>query len=67
MDDIRFLTKEEVAKVLHLSKYTIDAWVSKRRNLRYVKIGRNVMFHESDVLEYISRQTVSPLDARVTG
>ncbi|MBI5037738.1 MAG: helix-turn-helix domain-containing protein [Candidatus Kerfeldbacteria bacterium] len=60
MDNDRFMTKQEVADLLHLSPFTIDQWVSKRRNLPYVKIGRKVMFYESDIREYLRRQTVVP-------
>lgn len=60
MNDIHLLTKQEVADALHLSHYTIDAWVSKRKHLPFVKFGRKVFFKESDVLEYIRRQTFAP-------
>ncbi len=63
MDDWKnkpFLTKEEVAKLLDLSIYTIDAWVSQRRELPYHKVGTRVRFYVHDIEKWLEDNKVQP-------
>lgn len=56
----RFLSKYEIAAYLSLSRYTIDAWVSQRREIPFIKMGRRVLFDISDIEAWIERQKVKP-------
>ena len=56
----KFLTKKELAELLGLSIYTIDAWVSQRREIPFVKMGKRVMFDIEDVQEWVESQKVRP-------
>ena len=58
----QFLTKREVAEYLGLSIYTIDAWVSERREIPFIKMGRRVMFDMNDVINWIEKNKVQPDD-----
>ena len=55
-----FLTKKELAAYLCLSIFTIDTWVSQKREIPFVKMGRKVMFDMNDVREWIERSKVHP-------
>jgi excisionase family DNA binding protein len=55
-----FLTKRELAQYLGLSVFTIDAWVSQRREIPYIKMGKKVMFDMNDVLEWIANSKIHP-------
>jgi excisionase family DNA binding protein len=59
-DDRKFLTKREVAALLRLSLYTIDSWVSQRRELPFVRMGSRVMFDANDVQAWIDKNRVRP-------
>ena len=55
-----FLSKRELAAHLGLSVYTIDSWVSERREIPHVKMGRRVMFDTRDVDNWVERNKVLP-------
>jgi excisionase family DNA binding protein len=57
----RFLTKRELSEFLGLSVFTIDSWVSERREIPFVKMGKRVMFDMGDVLEWVERKKVHPV------
>lgn len=59
-DNRKFLTKREVAALLGLSLYTIDSWVSQRRELPFVRMGSRVMFDANDVQSWIDKNRVHP-------
>lgn len=54
------MSKREIAAYLSLSHYTIDAWVSQRREIPFIKMGRRVLFDISDIEAWIERQKVKP-------
>jgi len=58
----QFLTKKEVAEFLGLSIYTIDSWVSERREIPFIKMGRRVMFDINDVRIWIEENKIRPDD-----
>ncbi len=58
----RFLNKKELAKFLGLSVYTVDSWVSQRREIPFVKMGRRVMFDLQDVENWLEERKSHPLD-----
>jgi len=59
-----FLTKRELAQYLGLSVFTIDSWVSQRREIPFVKMGRRVMFDLSDVYKWVEERKTYPLELR---
>ena len=55
----RLLTPKEVADMLRVTVETLNVWrATKRYPLKYVKIGRNVLYKLDDVLAYIDSRTV---------
>ena len=59
-EERQYLTKREVAALLRLSTYTIDSWVSQRRELPFIRMGSRVMFAAKDVQAWIEKNRVSP-------
>ena len=57
-----FLSKKELARYLGLSVFTIDTWVSQRREIPFVKMGRRVMFDMADVRDWIEKSKIHPVD-----
>lgn len=58
----QFLTKKELAACLGLSVFTIDSWVSQRREIPFVKMGRRVMFDMDDVRVWVETNKVQPVE-----
>lgn len=58
----QFLTKKELAEYLGVSIYTIDSWVSQRREIPFVKMSKKVMFDLEDVNKWIEESKVYPLE-----
>jgi len=54
------LTKKELAEFLGISVYTIDTWVSQRREIPFVRMGRRVMFDMEDVKKWVENSKVRP-------
>ena len=51
MEATRFLSVDEAAELLSVSKRTIYGWVQQGR-IRFRKAGRRVLFLESELLEW---------------
>tara|TARA_Y100001960_G_C14265218_1_gene629476 strand:+ start:439 stop:654 length:216 start_codon:yes stop_codon:yes gene_type:complete len=62
MNDIklnRLLKPADVAEILGVTKETLNVWrCTKRYPLKYIKIGRNVLYKLEDIQAYIESQTV---------
>lgn len=62
MNDIklnRLLKPAQVAEILGVTKETLNVWrCTKRYPLKYIKIGRNVLYKLEDIQAYIESQTV---------
>jgi|GEM_PF-1194388 len=58
----QFLDKKQLAAFLGLSIFTIDSWVSQRREIPYIKMGKKVMFDFADVLSWVDSKKVHPRD-----
>ena len=55
----RLLTEDEAADLLANKPQTLSVWrTTKRYDLPYVKVGRNVRYKLSDVQAFIERNTV---------
>jgi len=53
------LSREEAAAYLDLKPQTLACWASTRRyNLRFVKVGRNVRYRKADLDRFIEARTV---------
>lgn len=59
-EEHRFLTKKQLAKYLGLSVFTIDSWVSERREIPFIKMGRRVMFDLKDVMAWVEANKTHP-------
>lgn len=50
------LTRTEAAELLRIKPQTLAKWAcTKRYSLRFVKIGSRVMYRQSDLLDFQSR------------
>jgi len=47
------LTPEQVAEILGLSVHTLEKWRVTRRNLSFLKIGRNVRYRAQDIASFL--------------
>jgi excisionase family DNA binding protein len=55
-----FLTKKELSLMLGISIFTLDSWVSERREIPFVKMGKRVMFDLNDIVEWIKCHKMHP-------
>lgn len=55
-----FLTKRELADLLGISIFTIDSWVSQRREIPFIKMGKRVMFEMKDIQSWVNSKKVYP-------
>jgi len=46
--------------MLGISVFTLDSWVSEKREIPFVKMGKRVMFDMNDILEWIRNNKVHP-------
>ena len=54
------LTTKQAAKMLDVSPQTLEVWrCTKRYQLAYVKIGRNVRYPSSSIQDFIESRTVA--------
>jgi len=51
-----FMTADQVAKSLRVEKSTIYSWTSGKK-ISFVKIGGQLLFRESDINEFIKKNT----------
>jgi excisionase family DNA binding protein len=56
------ISKVMLAQMLGISIFTVDAWVSKRKNIPFIKVGGRVMFSEDDVVAFIESNKKKPFD-----
>ena len=56
----QFLSKKELSEYLGISVFTIDSWVSGRREIPFVKMGKRVMFDMLDVANWVTSRKVHP-------
>ena len=58
----RFLSKRELSEYLGISVFTIDSWVSERREIPFIKMGKRVMFDQADIVLWVEKNKVKPHD-----
>ncbi len=56
--EIGLLIPEEVAKLLDVTDQTLALWRMEKRGPDYVKLGRNVFYRKSDVIQWIEGSVV---------
>jgi excisionase family DNA binding protein len=57
--DQELLTTREVAKLLKTAYSTLLTWrTTKRYPLKYIKVGRKVLYRRSDVMSFLESRTV---------
>ena len=56
MNNSRYINKKELCNYLGISIGKVDLLMNN--DLKYVKFGRNVRFHLSDVNEYMNKNKV---------
>jgi len=56
---IEFLTTEQLAEFLGLSKTSVYRLIGGRKILFY-KLGHNIRFKKADVLEYLDKNCIRP-------
>ncbi len=49
--DIKFLTVEDVAEMLQVTRTTI--YNLKKQGLPFIKLGKNIRFDEEDVIKWV--------------
>lgn len=54
---VSLLTSKETARILRLSPQTLCNWRTAGRGPRFRKIGRRVVYAETDVNEWLSDQS----------
>ncbi len=56
----KLLTPQEAAHILGISAGTLEVWRSTGRyDLRYIKVGRRVMYRTQDVQAFIDNRSMS--------
>lgn len=51
------ISKPEAARLLGISKFTINAWVSQRR-IPFIKLGRRVLFDPAALAVFVEKRAV---------
>jgi len=61
LNTIKFLNTGQLAKFLNISKTSVYRLMSSRV-LSFYKVGHNIRFKRSDVLEYLEKNCIKSLD-----
>ncbi len=56
-----YLTEDEAALVLEVTKPTLRSWRARNRGPPWSHIGRKVVYSEDGLREFIAAQTVTPV------
>jgi excisionase family DNA binding protein len=59
----KLLSNDEAAIILGISRFSLRGKVS-RREIKFVKFGRRVLFRKEDLMELIEKCTVQPRPRR---
>lgn len=55
--DIKFLTVEDVAEMLQVTRTTI--YNLKKKGLPFIKLGKNIRFDQDEVVEWVKSNTMT--------
>lgn len=61
LSTINFLTTEELARLLSISKTSVYRLISNR-SIPFYKIRHNIRFKKSDVLDYLENNCIKSID-----
>jgi excisionase family DNA binding protein len=61
---MEFLTTEQAATWLGLSRRTLETWRLRNLGPRYVKMGGSVRYERASLEDWIQQQTVDPREQR---
>lgn len=53
--DVKFLTIEDVADMLQVTRTTI--YNLKKKGLPYIKLGKNIRFNQEEVINWVMNST----------
>ena len=56
--DIKFLTIEDVAEMLQVTRTTI--YNLKKKGLPFIKLGKNIRFDQNDVIDWVKSSQQLP-------
>ena len=54
--DVYLMTPEQVAEEWGISQQTLAQWRSQNRGPKFIRVGRSVRYHATDLADYIDRQ-----------
>jgi hypothetical protein len=58
------LTPKQTSKILGVTTHTLAVWrCRKRYSLRFIKVGRKVMYRPTDLASFLQKQTQGAGDA----
>jgi len=55
----RYLTADEVSRILQISKVTLRTWTSQKK-IPYCKVGRSVRFNFVRLQEWLNQREMKP-------
>lgn len=58
--EVKFLTIEQVAEMLQVTKMTI--YNLQKKGLPFIKLGKNVRFDQNDVIEWVNSNKVKTVE-----
>jgi excisionase family DNA binding protein len=58
--EVKFLTIEQVAEMLQVTKMTIYNF--QKKGLPFIKLGKNLRFDKDDVIEWVNSKKVTAAD-----
>jgi len=56
VSDLRVFTIQEVASILHCEVRAVRHHLYEKRDLRYLKVGREVRVREKDIIEFLEHR-----------
>ena len=62
-----YVLEDTAAERLGVTVPTLRTWASRRRGPARTKVGRNILYRESSLVDWLQRQEVDPEAARQVG
>ncbi len=57
-NSLKTFNVKETAKILGISKPTLDRWRMRGEGLNYIKVGNTIRYRLSDIKDYLDSHTV---------
>ena len=58
-----YLTEDETALVLEVTKPTLRSWRARNRGPPWSRVGRKIVYGEDGLRDFIAAQTVTPVSS----